>query len=172
MKKYFMNQKDVKFYDDDPEWPYSFKVDLWGKQKEVQVEVLDLDIDDSFLDLIFPIIKEKISFINEQRFEIEKALIEDDTVQLANDWAESAESVEDEDNCYIMEDGQKVYLPITEEDFKKNIYIDEAEIMVEDSLDNVSIHFFIKYNPDIFAGHALELYIDKDNKIECIGLAG
>jgi len=149
-------------------------VDLWGEQKKVDVEVLvDDEVDnDTLFNLIFPSIKKSIAFVNEQRSEIEQALIDDKNVELANDWAESAPVSQEEENCYIMNDGQKVYLPITEEDFRKNIRIDEAEICFSDSFDDISTHLLIGYTPDIFAGHVLDIDIDKDNKITCIGLAG
>jgi len=150
----------------------SIIVNLWGLKKEVGIEVENLVATDLLLDSILPIIESRISFLNEQRSKIEKALIEDDGIELAECWVTSAESSKDEENCYIMENGQKVYCPITEEYFRSILYIDEAEITFEDSLDNVSTEFFITCNPDIFAGHALHMEIDQNNKVLCYGLCG
>ncbi|ORX84296.1 hypothetical protein BCR32DRAFT_291441 [Anaeromyces robustus] len=158
--------------------PQSVTVKLWGKKKILCVEfdddsvIDDSVIDDTFLNSLLSIIESKILFINEQRSKIEQVLIEDGGVELAESWASSALEDSENEDCYIMEDGQKVYLPITEEYFKNSLYISEGSITIKDSLDDVEIRIFVECNPDFFSGHAFQMFIDKNNEISSNGLCG
>ena len=50
---------------------------------------------------------------------IDDQIIEEkDYINLATEWVQRAEEVEEEENCYLIDDN-KVYTPITEEDFEK-----------------------------------------------------
>ncbi|ORX70413.1 hypothetical protein BCR32DRAFT_285945 [Anaeromyces robustus] len=154
--------------------PYSVTVDLWGVKKKVEIEfcIDDLEVDDNFLYSIIPIIESRISFINEHRSKIEQVLIDDEGVDLAEEWASSAKSSEDEKDCYIMENGQKVYIPISEEFFRNSLHISGALIRFEDSLDNVETELYIYCDPDFFAGHGFYISIYNDNEIKSNGLFG
>lgn len=98
-------------------------------------------------------------------------LKEGDYINLATDWVEGIEEVEEEENCYLIDD-TKVYTPITEEDFEKSMNFSEiaTDIYSDGEIEDISI--YITFKPDYFAGHCIEGYIDKDGRFSINGLAG
>lgn len=98
-------------------------------------------------------------------------LKEGDYINLATDWVEGAEEVEGEENCYLIDDN-KVYTPITEEDFKKSMNFSEiaTDIYSDGIIEDISV--YITFEPDYFAGHCIECYIDENGNFFVNGLAG
>ncbi|MCB2296675.1 hypothetical protein [Clostridium tagluense] len=73
----------------------NFSVDFFDEARGKELEILSEHLVD---------IEKQLQWIGENRTSIEKALIDDDMVSLADDWASSAEEAEDEEQeCYIME---------------------------------------------------------------------
>lgn len=70
------------------------------------------------LEAALPAVEQRLEWLENNRAGVEKALLDDGGPDLAQEWASSAELAEEEDaECYIMEDGQKVFFPITPEAF-------------------------------------------------------
>lgn len=159
-----MNKSDM-IHQTDKYWAYAVIAYIWGKELKVQIGT-GFQITEDQMDDFISTVEKRIEFINNSRSDIEKALIDKDAVDMANDWAESAEPDDDDENCYIMEDGTKVHLPITEEYFLSTVHIDEAAIEFRSSLDDVKTTVFVVCIPDFFAGHAFEVRINKDNIID------
>ena len=142
----------------------NFSVDFSDKTKGKEMEMLSKHLID---------IEKQLQWIAKNRISIEKALIDDDMVSLAEDWASSAEEAEDEEKeCYIMEDGQKVFMPISEEDFCKSLYIDGFNINFENSWDKPTIDMYLCCSPDYFAYHCISIFIDENKNVKCNSLAG
>ena len=92
-------------------------------------------------------------------------------LELAEEWASSAEEAEDEEQeCYIMEDGEKVFFPISEKDFTDSLYVESITMNIEDN--EISLEIFFCCCPDYFAGHCIIVDIDKDGNVVNRGLAG
>lgn len=118
-------------------------------------------------------INELLVWIKNCRKEVEMFLLEDDWLSMAEDWASSAEEAEDEESeCYVMEDGQKVFFPITEDDFKKSLSLSSIRIEFEDDRSNPTIELYLVCNPDYFAYHGIEITINESKEITDASLVG
>ena len=71
-----------------------------------------------------------------------------------------------------MEDGTKVYLPITEEDFASSLRFDGISVYYDDEKDDISASVYLVCKPDYFAYHCIEIFVEGDLTIEVNGLAG
>ena len=154
---------------------YAGNVPLWGDTAKISVYLDDeeLAMSDETAEKAAAIIEKAAAFINENRKTVEQALIENDFISLAEDWASSAEEAEDEEReCYIMEDGSKVFFPITEEDFTKSLHIDGAEIYIDTDHEYESVTLYLVCQPDYFAFHAIEVDLGTDGTVEAANLAG
>ena len=114
-----------------------------------------------------------LNWIEKNRTKIEDILIENNYLSLAEDWAASADEAEDEEQeCYIMEDGQKVFIPIKEADFRNNLYLNSVTMTFEDDPEKPEMYLYLSCDPDYFSYHDIEILIDEDQNIEILGLIG
>ena len=121
-----MNFKTIKLEKTDFKvsdvFSYEGTVSLWNSNTVIALNFPEDKTPDEYFEALTGEITDQINWLERNRSEIEKSMIEYGCISLAEDWAGSAEEAEDEDKeCYIMEDGQKVFFPITEEDFKKSL---------------------------------------------------
>jgi len=149
---------------------YEAKAEIWGEQVGIGI-----DCDGSSLDAMLPLIEKLAEFLDKNKDKVVKALVEDDFLSLAEDWASSAEEAEEsteENECYIMEDGTKVYLPITEDDFAASLHFDGISVYFDDDKNNITSSVYLVCQPDYFAYHCIEIFVDGDGAITVNGLAG
>ena len=121
MKKTLIDDFEIEKND----WGYYFtaNIDFLGQNSELllnydtEEEISEVELKD-----ILSRSLEKISNILEKaeknRSQLMELLKEKDYINLATEWVEGAEEVEEEENCYLIDDN-KVYTPITEEDFER-----------------------------------------------------
>ncbi len=155
----------------DDVFDHSAKTTIWG-QENISIGV---DCDGSSLEEMLPKINKLIQFLDSGKDKIVAALVEDDFLSLAEDWASSAEEAEDsseELECYIMEDGTRVYLPITEEDFAASLGFDGISIYYDNETDDISASVYLVCQPDYFAYHCIEIFVEDNGEIKVNGLAG
>ena len=98
-------------------------------------------------------------------------LKEKDYINLATEWVQGAEEVEEEENCYLIDDN-KVYTPITEEDFEKSMNFGEIATDIYSDGETEDMSVYITFEPDYFAGHCIECYIEENGNFLVNGLAG
>ncbi len=132
-------------------------------------------------------------------------LKENDYINLATKWVKWEEGgikVEEEENCYLIND-TKVYTPITEEDFEKSMNFGEiaTDIYSDGETEDMSVYItfepdyfsmnfgeiatdiysdgetedmsvYITFEPDYFVGHCIECYIEENGNFLVNGLAG
>lgn len=153
---------------------YSYETDvtIWGRRIGIGV-----DCDKYSLEECLPAIDKLVDMLDKGRDKMLSALFDYGIISLAEDWASSAEEAEEyEDNedieCYIMEDGTKVFLPITEEDFAKSLNMEGINIYFDDSAEDINADVFMFCKPDYFACHSIEVFVDKNGNIDVNGLAG
>jgi hypothetical protein len=94
---------------------------------------------------------------------------------LAEEWVESsgeAEGRTDGRKGYLVDDETVVYLPISEKEFAESLNFDTIDISYDEKEDDISAHIFINCDPDYFADHSIEVYMDSKGNIDVIGLAG
>ena len=118
-------------------------------------------------------IDEELNWLEKNRDRIEELLIENNCIELAENWASSGTLLEcSEEECYIMEDGQKVFFPITTDDFCNSLYIETISMEFDDCYNPPLLELILLCNPDYFAEHCLIITIDKNKSLKFNSLAG
>ena len=149
---------------------------LWNREKVIctlDFPAADLERRQAVLNKRLPFIKEQLAWLENSRAAIEQALLDDGMAALAERWAESAEEAEDEETaCYIMEDGLKVFLPITPEVFCRSLYASSVSLVFDGGWDNPYISLGLGCSPDYFAGHVISVSVDAQKQVHCDGLTG
>ncbi len=149
---------------------------VWGREKvEIMVDFEKDFEQDTFPPELLPALNARLDWLEHARQVIVDALLEDGMLELAEDWASSAEQAEDEEQeCYIMEDGQKVFLPITEEDFFNSLRMDSVVFQVswDGTVPVLSLDLYMHCNPDYFACHSVLAYVEPDGTVTSGSLAG
>jgi Uncharacterized protein conserved in bacteria len=150
------------------------KTTIWGAEN-VRIAISFFDEtkgrEDEYLAKYLVSINEKLGWIEQNRQKAEKALLDYGMVALAEDWVSGAEEAEDEEQeCYVVEDGQKVFLPISNEDFCKSLSLVTIALYFDEETSNAELYLVCK--PDYFAGHCVMASVDTENQVKCGSLAG
>ena len=144
---------------------------VWGEEATILV-----DRGKRSLEEMLPLINKLVEFLNHHKDAFVKALIDDGMLELAEEWVSSCED-EAEDSTkerrgYMVDDETAVYLPISEADFAASLEFDTIDISYDEEAEDISAHIFINCDPDYFADHSIEIYMDSKGNIDVIGLAG
>lgn len=147
---------------------------LWGQQNINLFLIFPEDADrDEYLKKQMASVNEQLLWIESNRSKIEDYLLSEDFLSLAENWASSAEKAEDEEQeCYVMEDGQKVFLPITDSHFRNSLRFSSVELNYEEEEEKPAINIYLQCDPDYFAYHVIDIMIDGDKNITSATLAG
>ena len=143
---------------------------VWGEEATILV-----DRGKRSLEEMLPLINKLVESLNNKDAFV-KALIDDGMLALAEEWVSSCED-EAEDSTkerrgYMVDDETAVYLPISEKDFAASLEFDTIDISYDEEAEDISAHIFINCDPDYFADHSIEVYMDSKGNIDVIGLAG
>ncbi len=153
----------------------SFEINLkiWKKDAQIAIDFPKDKKKDLCLKKFLPYIEKELLWIEKNKSSVEDFLIENNCLELAEEWASSAPLLEcASEECYIMEDDQKVFFPITKEDFCNSLYIETLTMNFEKNKETASIELILVCNPDYFAGHCLIMNIDENKKFKYDSLAG
>ena len=174
MKKILIDDFEIEKND----WGYYFttNIDFLGQNSEL---LLNYDTEDKVSEVeLKDILNKSLEKINNMLKKAEKnkpqfmeLLKEKDYINLATEWVQGTEEVEEEENCYLIDDN-KVYTPITEEDFEKSMNFGEIATDIYSDGETEDISIYITFEPDYFAGHCIECYIDENGNFLVNGLAG
>ena len=85
---------------------------------------------------------------------------------------EEAEDSTEERRGYMVDDETAVYLPISEADFAASLGFNDIDISYDEKADDISACIYIDCDPDYFAGHSIEIYMDSKGNVDVVGLAG
>lgn len=154
---------------------YTFSTVLWGKETPFSVSLekplKELTIHEKYL--LVKIATKEIGWLEQNKERVVAALVDDGILELAEDWVSGAQEVEGKENCFEVEDGQQVQLPISQKDFEDSVYLNSLGLTFErDLLDGFSMAVYIQCSPDYFAYHSIEVYYGSDHQIKVNGLAG
>lgn len=143
---------------------------VWGEEATILV-----DRGKRSLEEMLPLINKLVESLNNKDAFV-KALIDDGMLALAEEWVSSCED-EAEDSTkerrgYMVDDETAVYLPISEKDFAASLEFDTIDISYDEEAEDISAHIFINCDPDYFADHSIEVYMDSKGNVDVIGLAG
>ena len=174
MKKILVDDFGIEKND----WGYYFtaNIDFLGQNSEL---LLNYDTEDEVSEVeLKDILSKSLEKINNMLEKAEKnksqlmeLLKEKDYINLATEWVQGAEEVEEEENCYLIDDN-KVYTPITEEDFEKSMNFGEIATDIYSDGETEDMSVYITFEPDYFAGHCIECYIEENGNFLVNGLAG
>ena len=144
---------------------------VWGEEATILV-----DRGKRSLEEMLPLINKLVEFLNHHKAAFVKALIDDGMLALAEEWVSSCED-EAEDSTkerrgYMVDDETAVYLPISEKDFAASLEFDTIDISYDEEAEDISAHIFINCDPDYFADHSIEIYMDSKGNVDVVGLAG
>ncbi|WP_294707209.1 DUF2262 domain-containing protein [uncultured Fusobacterium sp.] len=174
MKKILIDDFEIEKND----WGYYFtaNINFLGQNSEL---LLNYDTEEEISEVeLKDILNKSLEKINNMLEKAEKnkpqlmeLLKEKDYINLATKWVQGAEEVEEEENCYLIDDN-KVYTPITEEDFEKSMNFGEIATDIYSNGETEDMSVYITFEPDYFAGHCIECYIDENGNFLVNGLAG
>ena len=174
MKKISIDDFEIEKND----WGYYFtaSIDFLGQNSEL---LLNYDTEDKVSEIeLKDILNKSLEKINNMLEKAEKnkpqlmeLLKEKDYINLATEWVQGAEEVEEEENCYLIDDN-KVYTPITEEDFEKSMNFGEIATDIYSDGETEDMSIYITFEPDYFVGHCIECYIEENGNFLVNGLAG
>ncbi|MCR5122283.1 MAG: DUF2262 domain-containing protein [Ruminococcus sp.] len=155
----------------DEKAAFTAKADVWGDEANLFV-MLDNDTPrgSHTVEKIYPLVDKIAQKLDLRRRKIEDALLADGWLETAEDWASQCRVSKNDPNCYIMDNGDKVYLPLTEDDFCSGLYIESVCIYFDEELDINDVTIFIVCQPDYFAGRAIAVLLDSDGGIQIKGL--
>ena len=143
---------------------------VWGEEATILV-----DRGKRSLEEMLPLINKLVESLNNKDAFV-KALIDDGILALAEEWVSScvdeAEDSTTERRGYMVDDETAVYLPISEKDFAASLEFDTIDISYDEKADDISAHIFINCDPDYFADHSIEIYMDSKGNVDVVGLAG
>ncbi len=143
-------------------------IEVWGQKSGLIVDYNGGDVTK-----ILPQINELLEKLEGSKEKIVTALIEDDMLDLAEEWVSNGG--EDENGFYTTIDGAKIKFPITEEFFADSLRVDGLTIYADEDSDDISTSLFLMCKPDFFAYNGIEIfleYIDGELNIEVNGIAG
>lgn len=174
MKKLLIDDFEIEKND----WGYYFTANIDFMQQNPEL-LLNYDTEDEVSEVeLKDILNKSLEKINNILEKAEKnkpqlmeLLKEKDYINLATEWVQGAEEVEKEKNCYLI-DNNKVYTPITEKDFEKSMNFGEIATDIYSDGETEDMSVYITFEPDYFAGHCIECYIDKNGNFSVNGLAG
>ncbi len=174
MKKILIDDFEIEKND----WGYYFtaNINFLGQNSEL---LLNYDTEEEISEVeLKDILSKSLEKINNMLEKAEKnkpqlmeLLKEKDYINLATEWVQGAEEVEEEENCYLIDDN-KVYTPITEEDFEKSMNFGEITTDIYSDGETEDMSVYITFEPDYFAGHCIECYIEENGNFLVNGLAG
>lgn len=174
MKKILIDDFEIEKND----WGYYFtaNINFLGQNSEL---LLNYDTEEEISEVeLKDILSKSLEKINNMLEKAEKnkpqlmeLLKEKDYINLATEWVQGAEEVEEEENCYLIDDN-KVYTPITEEDFEKSMNFGEIATDIYSDGETEDMSIYITFEPDYFVGHCIECYIEENGNFLVNGLAG
>ncbi len=155
----------------DDKAAFTARADVWGDEAKLYI-ILDSDTPRGrhTVEKIYPLIDRIVQKLDIRRHKIEDALLDDGWLETAEDWASHCRVSRNDANCYIMDSGDKVYLPLTDDDFCSSLYIESVCIYFDEELDVNDVAIFIVCQPDYFAGRAIAVLLDSDGGIQVKGL--
>ena len=145
---------------------------VWGKNTSIGLVIEDSD-DDTILTKHIDKINQQLDFIQNNKNKIVDFLVENEFLELADEWISSGEEADDyteEKECYLDESGKKVYLPITPEDFAESISFESINFSFDD--EGMLTETYIMCDPDYFAGHVICFDIEPDGSFSENSIAG
>ena len=155
----------------DERTTFSAKADVWGDEAAINI-VLDSETPrgSHTIEKIYPLLDKVVQRVDIKRRRIEDALLRAGWLETAEDWASEGKVSKREQGCYILDNGDKVYLPLSDEDFCNSLFVESICVYFDEELDINDVALYIVCSPDYFAGRAIAVLLDSDGGIQIKGL--
>ena len=168
-----MDSLTLKDFDISDNFSFETDFNLWKNETKIFMDFPDEEDKNQCLNKNLKTINDELNWIEKNKDMIEELLIENDCLKLAEDWASGAPLLEcAEEECYVMEDGQKVVFPISADDFSNSLYIESISMKFDECGENPLLKLILLCSPDYFAYHCLIVDIDKNKNLKFCGLNG
>lgn len=159
----------------DNPFGYQQNILIWG----AVCNVLISPVDDSNVNLsaLLPKVKESLGHLDSTQKECFQAILDADMVKLAEKWIIDEEHIVENDDkrvCYLTEEDEKVYIPISQQEFLNSLKLQSIGFVFFAENENPLIELYFKCSPDYFFGHVVLCRFNHFNPItyKCIGLEG
>ena len=138
---------------------------IWNHNTSIAIIFGDIENKQELLIDYLPLLEKYLGWLNQYKKNIVQALIDDNYLKGANQWTAWAKKEEDQEKeCYIIK-GQKIFLPITEEDFANSLYLDWISFDCAEGKNKITMELFLTCSPDYFSGHTIIVFIAQDRTI-------
>lgn len=160
---------------DYPSFGYQLSIQIWGSACSVTIS----PVDDSSINLstLLPRVKESLGFLDSTKKECFQAILDANMIKIAEDWIiNESHSVENEGTrvCYLTEDDEKVYIPISQQEFLNSLTLLSIDFIFFAGNENPLIDLYFKCRPDYLLSHIILCRFNNSNPktYKCIGLEG
>lgn len=170
--------KQEEFWD---EYSQEFRCTLWGTEAGFSISYHN---DGQDCQEVLPRYAEAadrcIGWLDAHQAEVFAAIDQEGLYDYVPDWLDGLETVEEDGITYaVLYDDSRLSLPYRKEDFFASIVPGWLSFSADHKSTSFILDMFLNVEPDIFAGHSIEVFVDgdfgsaaADYKITVNGLAG
>lgn len=166
--------KTTDFQKLDTPLSYEHSVSIWGMN--CNVTIFPNGNENADLSILLLNIQKCLQQINDTQKECFQFILDADMINLAEEWiADEASKVENaNEECYLTDEGEKVFVPIAQKDFLQSIKLQSINLVLDENDENPLVELYLGCKPDYFFGHIILCRFMNSNPIhyKCYGLEG
>lgn len=157
-----INQTDIEHVSN-----YKTVGKIWGNEVKITIETEGEKM--VALDTIIARIERILEMIP-RREETAEILKNSGIINRAEEWVSEcdfADDYSDEHERFVIKRGVTIELPITAEQLAESLKAVSLDVTFIDTAEDFNAKLYLKCVPDYFAGHIVEVTIDKDGEMRC-----
>ena len=166
--------KTTDFQKLDTPLSYEHSVSIWGM--DCNVTIFPNGNENADLSILLLQVRQCLQQINDTQKECFQSILDADMINLAEEWiADEAFKVENvNEECYLTDEGEKVFVPIPQKDFLQSIKLQSINLVLDENDENPLVELYLGCNPDYFFGHIILCRFMNSNPVhyKCCGLEG
>ena len=166
--------KTTDFQKLDTPLSYEHSVSIWGM--DCNVTIFPNGNENADLSILLLQVWQCLQQINDTQKECFQSILDADMINLAEEWiADEAFKVENvNEECYLTDEGEKVFVPIPQKDFLQSIKLQSINLVLDENDENPLVELYLGCNPDYFFGHIILCRFMNSNPVhyKCCGLEG
>lgn len=166
--------KTSDFQKIDTPFGYEYCLSIWGV--DCNVTIFPNGNENADLSILLLQVQKCLQQINDTQKECFRSILDADMIKLAEEWiTDEAYKVENEvKECYLTDEGEKVFVPISQQDFFQSIKLQSINFVLDENDENPLVELYLGCNPDYFFGHIILCRFMNSNPVlyKCCGLEG
>ena len=166
--------KATDFQKIDSPFGYEHNISIWGIN--CNVTIYPNGNENADLSILLLNVQKCLQQINDTQKECFQSILDADMINLAEEWiADDEFKIEDETReCYLTEEGEKVFVPIAQQDFLSSIKLQSINFVLNENDENPLVELYLGCKPDYFFGHIILCRFMTSNPVlyKCCGLEG